>query len=46
MKTDAYITAGRIPHIDNSLADFMDTSKSTRDNVRLELVQRLGTVFY
>lgn len=32
MKTDAYITAGRIPHIDNSLADFMDTSKSTRDN--------------
>lgn len=32
MLNDAYITAGRIPHSDNSLADFMDTSKSTRGN--------------
>jgi hypothetical protein len=30
---DAYITAGRTPHINNSLADYMDTSKSTRDNL-------------
>jgi len=32
MLNDAYITAGRIPHSDNCLADFMDTSKSTRGN--------------
>jgi hypothetical protein len=27
---DDYITQGRTPHTDNSIADFMDTSKSTR----------------
>lgn len=32
MLNDSYITAGRIPHSDNCLADFMDTSKSTRGN--------------
>ena len=32
MLDDAYITAGRIPHSDNSLADFMNTSKSTENN--------------
>lgn len=31
-QTDDYITAGRTPHMDNCLADFMDTSKSTRNN--------------
>ncbi len=30
--TDDYITAGRTPHIDDSVADYMDTSKSTRGN--------------
>lgn len=29
---DAYLTDGRTPHADDSLADFMDTSKSERDN--------------
>jgi hypothetical protein len=29
---DDYITSGRTPHPDNSLADYMDTSKSTRNN--------------
>ena len=29
---DAYITAGRTPHQDDCLADYMDTSKSTRHN--------------
>ncbi len=32
MLDDSYITEGRTPHVDNSLADFMDTSKSTRNN--------------
>lgn len=32
MKPDDYITQSRIPHLDNCLADFMDTSKSTREN--------------
>ena len=32
MLTDDCITKGRTPHVDNCLADFMDTSKSTRDN--------------
>jgi hypothetical protein len=32
MEDDAYITAGRPPHPSDSLADFMDTSKSTRSN--------------
>ncbi|MBG0786701.1 MAG: fibronectin type III domain-containing protein [Anaerolineaceae bacterium] len=32
LQTDAYITAGRSPHPSDSLADFMDTSKSTRSN--------------
>ncbi|MBN2209878.1 MAG: PASTA domain-containing protein [Sedimentisphaerales bacterium] len=32
IQTDAVITAGRTPHDDNCLADFMDTSKSTRAN--------------
>ena len=32
MKPDDYITQNRTPHIDNCLADFMDTSKSTREN--------------
>lgn len=31
MKTDDVISKKRTPHTDNSLADFMDTSKSTRD---------------
>jgi hypothetical protein len=30
--TDDYITAGRDPHEDNCIADFLDTSKSTREN--------------
>ncbi|HOZ49392.1 MAG TPA: C39 family peptidase, partial [Candidatus Hydrogenedentes bacterium] len=30
--TDDYITQLRTPHTDNCIADFMDTSKSTRDN--------------
>ena len=30
--TDDYITQGRTPHIDNCIADYMDTSKSTRNN--------------
>lgn len=29
---DDYITAGRIPHVSNSLADYMSTSMSTRNN--------------
>jgi len=29
---DDYITQGRTPHGDNSMADFMDTSKSTKNN--------------
>lgn len=32
MLDDAYIAERRTPHADNSLADFMDTSKSTRGN--------------
>ncbi len=32
MQYDAYIVEGRTPHTDNSLADFMDTSKSNRNN--------------
>ncbi len=32
MMVDAYITAGREPHTNNSIADYMDTSKSTRSN--------------
>jgi hypothetical protein len=32
MKPDDYITKGRTPHLDNSLADFMNTSKSTSNN--------------
>jgi hypothetical protein len=32
MIADAYITAGREPHPNNSIADYMDTSKSTRNN--------------
>jgi len=32
MKTDDYITKSRTPHVDDCLADFMDTSKSTRNN--------------
>lgn len=32
MIPDDYITKGRTPHIDNCLADYMDTSKSTRSN--------------
>jgi len=30
--TDDYITNGRTPHTDDSIADYMDTSKSTRNN--------------
>ncbi|MBN2809375.1 MAG: hypothetical protein JXR80_07765 [Deltaproteobacteria bacterium] len=29
LQTDAYITAGRVPHADNSIADWMFTSRST-----------------
>jgi hypothetical protein len=32
MIPDDYITKGRTPHLDDCLADFMDTSKSTRNN--------------
>ncbi len=32
MQTDDYITQARIPHSDNCIGDYMDTSKSTRDN--------------
>ncbi len=32
LKADDYITQGRTPHINDCLADFMDTSKSTRNN--------------
>jgi len=32
MLTDAYITAGRTPHADNCIADWMDTSRSTDNN--------------
>jgi hypothetical protein len=30
--TDDYLTGGRTPHGDDCVADYMDTSKSTRDN--------------
>jgi hypothetical protein len=30
--TDDYIASSRTPHIDNCIADYMDTSKSTRSN--------------
>jgi len=32
VQDDDYITAGREPHLDDCIADFMDTSKSTRNN--------------
>lgn len=32
LRDDSYIAEGRTPHVDNSLADYMDTSKSTRNN--------------
>lgn len=32
MMDDAYITAGRTPHADNCIADYMHTSKSTSNN--------------
>ena len=32
MLTDAHITAGRTPHADNCIADWMDTSRSTHGN--------------
>jgi len=32
MVTDAYITAGRTPHADNCIADWMETSRSTDNN--------------
>jgi hypothetical protein len=32
MQTDDYITQSRIPHSDNCIGDYMDTSKSTRNN--------------
>ena len=32
MLDDDYLTSARKPHVDNSIADYMDTSKSSRNN--------------